>query len=401
MNTNSGAIDLTDTVFWSSPNCPREVDAMRRAAPVQRTYTAEEGAIWSVLSFEQASEVLSDVSRFSSRLGSLLGSGQGQTPAGSGKMMALTDPPQHRELRGPVATALAPRAVASLAEGISLAATRAVETALDREVVDLVDLVAPVPLAVLCELLDIPDDERGAVAQMCDSAFLGTSADQRRAGHRRLLPYLFGKVIERRARPGDDLVSRLASVSGAKVRPPEDVALNLDNVIVGGVQTVRHTAAMSLLALMRDPGSWSALRRHEVSIETAVDELLRWTSVGLHVLRTATTRTRLANASIEADDRVVVWTWAANRDPDAFDRPHCLMLNRSPNRHLALGYGNHYCVGAALARSELAAILTAVIDRVDHVEPLAEPIFNRSIINFGIERLPIRLHRRRLTPARG
>lgn len=389
------SVDLTDATVWSRPGIRELVDGLRGDSPVRRTETATEGPIWSVLSYRHATAVLTDPATFSSTGGSLLGSGAGVVPAGSGRMMALTDGPRHRALRAPALPFLSPQGARSAAGRIAELAAAAVDDAVRRGEVDLVDMVSTVPLVVMCDLLDIPAADRDRVVRVCDDAFLGTTAEQRQAGHRRLIPYLFEQAMLRRMRPGDDLVSKLATHEfDGRPLPIEDVVLNLDNILVGGVQTVRHTAAMGIRTLMEHPEAWRALRDGEVDLGSAVDELLRWTSVGLHMLRTATTDVELGGQSIRAGDRVVVWTWAANHDPAAFDHPEELRLDRSPNRHLALGLGAHYCIGAPLAKAELGAIYTALFERVERIELVGTPRFNQSIINFGFDHLPVRLHPR-------
>ena len=385
-------LDLTDATIWARPELPELIGELRAAASVERIETAQDGPVWSVLSYRDASHVLTDANSYSSAGGSLLGSGPGKAPAGAGRMMALTDPPRHRELRAPVLPFLSQRGVRGAAARIAGLATSAIEDAVARGTVDMVDVVSTIPLVVMCDLLDIPADDRELLVSVCDEAFLGRTPGERRAGHQRLLPYLFQQVMERRMNPRDDLITALArhSIEG-RLLPIEDVVLNLDNIVVGGVQTVRHTAAMSIWALQRHPQCWRQLQMGEVDLNSAVDELLRWTSVGLHVLRTATARTELNGQPIEPGNRVAVWIWAANHDPAVFDRPEEILLDRTPNRHLALGVGAHYCVGAPLARAELGAILSALLDRVARIEPAGEPVHNHSIINFGFDHLPVRL----------
>jgi cytochrome P450 len=386
-------VDLSDAGLWSRPDLPELIGDLRAEAPVQRTITAEDGPIWSVLSYELGAEVLTDAATYSSSSGSLLGSGIGQIPAGAGKMMALTDPPHHRHLRTPVLPFFSPKGVRNTADRIAALAASVVDDALARGEVDLVDMVSTVPLVVMCDLLDIPEDDRELVVKVCDDAFLGQTPEERRAGHQKLIPYLFQQAMTRRMDPKDDLISKLATyrVNG-KPLPIEDVVLNLDNIVVGGVQTVRHTAAMSIWTLMQHPEAWRQMQSGEVDLLSATDELLRWTSVGLHVLRTASRQVELGGQIIEEGDKVAVWTWSANHDPAMFDRPGELLLDRSPNRHLALGVGPHYCVGAPLAKSELGAIYRALLDRVASIEVIGEPVHNQSIINFGFDHLPVRLH---------
>lgn len=385
-------IDLTDPGLWARPDVPAVIEELRREAPVHRTETADDGPVWSVLTYELAAEVLKNAAVFSSEGGSLLGSGEGKTPVGSGRMMALTDPPRHRELRAPATPFFSNSGVRGAAVSIGALAGELFDKAVAQGEADLVDVVSALPLAVMCDLLDVPTEDREMVVRVCDVAFLGNTPEERRAGHQQLIPYLLQQVMRRRSDPRDDLISKMAThrVAG-RLLPIEDVVLNLDNIVVGGVQTVRHTAAMGLLTLVRHPQLWDRLRRGEAQMDSAVDELLRWTSVGLHTLRTATRDTELNGCRIKRGDRVAVWVWSANRDPAAFDRPEEILLDRSPNRHLALGLGAHYCIGAPLAKAELGALFSAALERVAEIVPDGPVRYNRSVINFGLDHFPVRL----------
>ncbi|WP_328649388.1 cytochrome P450 [Amycolatopsis sp. NBC_00348] len=389
---STATVDLTDPGLWARPDVGGIVADLRAQAPVHRTETALDGAVWSVLGYDLGSRVLTDAATFSSTGGSLLGTGG--TPAGADKMMALSDGPRHRELRAPVLPYFSPKGVRGAAQSITELANKVIKDAVEQGEADLVDVLATVPLVVMCDLLGIPGDDRDLVVSVCDEAFLAQTPDARRAGHQKLLPYLFEKVVQRRKNPADDLISTLAThrINGRRL-PIEDVVLNLDNIVVGGVQTVRHTAAMSVHALMQRPDLWKALAGG-ADLDLATDELLRFTSVGLHVLRTATTQVELGGHVIDAGDKVAVWTWSADHDPTMFDRPDELLLDRSPNRHLALGVGAHYCIGAPLAKAELKAIYAALLDQVAVLEPAGDAVHNRSIINFGFDHLPVRLRAR-------
>jgi cytochrome P450 len=385
-------VDLSDPGLWARPDLPAVIGELRREAPVRRTETARDGPVWSVLSYELAVEVLKNTAAYSSEGGSLLGAGEGHTPAGAGRMMALTDPPRHRELRAPATPFFSPGGVRHAVRSITELAGEIFDTAVGQGEADLVQVVAALPLAVMCDLLDIPAQDRDMVMRVCDAAFLGGTAEARRVGHQQLIPYLLQQVMRRRADPRDDLISKMATYRVAgRLLPVESVVLNLDNIVVGGVQTVRHTAGMGLHTLASRPDLWRSLQRGEAAMDAAVEELLRWTSVGLHTLRTATRDVELGGWRIPRGDRIVVWTWAANHDPAAFPHPDEIRLDRSPNRHLALGLGAHYCIGGPLAKAELAAVFSAALDRVERIEPLGPPRYNRSIINFGLEQFPARL----------
>ncbi|GHH79763.1 cytochrome P450 [Kitasatospora indigofera] len=388
----STTLDLSDPGLWARPELPAVIDELRADDPVQRTETAEDGPVWSVLSYDLAAEVLRNAGAYSSEGGSLLGTGEGRTPAGAGRMMALADPPRHRQLRTPANPFFTPGGVRNAARSITELAGEIMDKAVAQGETDLVDAVSALPLAVMCDLLDVPEGDREMVVRVCDAAFLGRTADERRAGHQQLIPYLLHQVMRRRADPGDDLISTMATYRpGGRLMPVEDVVLNLDNIVVGGVQTVRHTAAIGLLTLAQHPELWRQLQSGEAAMDLAIDELLRWTSVGLHTLRTATRDIELGGHLVSRGDRVVVWTWAANHDPAAFERPHEILLDRAPNKHLALGLGAHYCIGAPLAKAELGALFSAALERVAVIEPIGPPQYNRSLINFGLDHFPARL----------
>ncbi|MEV7584768.1 cytochrome P450 [Streptomyces erythrochromogenes] len=390
--TATGAVDLTDPDLWARPDTPALIAELRREAPVHRTETADDGPVWSVLTYRESADVLRNAAVFSSESGSLLGSGEGNVPVGSGRMMALTDPPRHRELRAPANPFFSKGGVRGAARSITERAGELFDRAVEQGDVDLVDVVSALPLAVMCDLLDVPEKDRDMVVRVCDVAFLGRTPEERRAGHQKLIPYLMHQVMLRRSDPRDDLISMMATYKvGGRLLPIEDVVLNLDNIVVGGVQTVRHTAAMGLHTLVQRPDLWRKLQRGDVSMDTAVDELLRWTSVGLHTLRTATRDVELGGRRIRRGDRVAVWVWSADRDPEAFEEPEEIRLDRSPNKHLSLGLGAHYCIGAPLAKAELSALYTAALEKAAVIEQTGPVTYNRSIINFGLDHFPVRL----------
>ncbi|WP_380284004.1 cytochrome P450 [Kitasatospora purpeofusca] len=386
------SVDLTDPALWARPDTPELVAELRAEAPVHRTDTVDDGPIWSVMTYRESADVLRNAAVFSSESGSLLGAGVGNVPVGSGRMMALTDPPRHRELRAPANPFFSKGGVRGASRSIADRAAELFDRAVEQGEADLVDVVSALPLAVMCDLLDVPEQDRDMMVRVCDVAFLGATPEERRAGHQQLIPYLLHQVMLRRTDPRDDLISMMATYKvNGRLLPVEDVVLNLDNIVVGGVQTVRHTAAMGLHTLVNRPDLWRRLQRGEVSMDSAVDELLRWTSVGLHTLRTATRDIELAGRQIRRGDRVAVWVWSANRDPEAFEAPEEIRLDRSPNKHLALGLGAHYCIGAPLAKTELSALFTAALEKASAIEPAGPAEYNRSIINFGLDRFPVRL----------
>lgn len=384
-------LDPTDPAFWFRSDAHDLVAALRRESPVVKHATENEGTIWSLFSYDAATVVLDDPKVFSSEGGSLLGSGP-SAPPGAGQMMALADPPRHRELRSPVMPFFSSKQVSGLKARVNQLSRELVERAIELGEVEFVrDVASVLPMEIMCDLMGVPSSDRHDVVAMCDSAFLGRTRDERSAGHLRLMGYLFELALDRRRAPRHDIVSAVAThrVDG-ELLPLEDVVLNCDNVLVGGVQTVRHAASMSLYTLMNHPGAWRALREG-ADVGLAVEELLRWTSVGSHTVRTAKQPASVAGAEIPAGDRLVVWFTAANRDEAVFSRPDELDLARPDNRHLAFGAGLHYCIGAHLARLELRILLSELIRRVRAVEQTGIAVPTHSIIDLGLESLPLKL----------
>jgi cytochrome P450 len=144
--------------------------------------------------------------------------------------------------------------------------------------------------------------------------------------------------------------------------------LKLTGILIGANETTRPAVAGGLLALADHPAQWALLKENDHLTGSAAEEILRWVSPAVHTMRTAARRTRLGGHTIEAGDRVTIWTAAANRDPAVFDSPDSFDITRTPNRHLSLGDGRHRCVGAHLGRMEIAAFLGELRTRVRRFE---------------------------------
>jgi len=146
-----------------------------------------------------------------------------------------------------------------------------------------------------------------------------------------------------------------------------------------------------VLALIEHPDQWQLLREQPALLDAAVEEILRWTSPGMHVLRTAREDVRLGDCEVRAGDAVTVWNPSANRDAAVFPDPDRFDVARTPNRHLALGIGEHYCLGASLARMELRTMLAALLRRVSRIERAGPVARLRSNVIGGYRSLPVEL----------
>jgi cytochrome P450 len=178
--------------------------------------------------------------------------------------------------------------------------------------------------------------------------------------------------------------------------PTELESLMFFNLLIAaGSETTRNSLAVGLLALIEHGAAWDALRDDSSVMPTAVEEILRWASSTAYNRRTATRDATLGDQTIAAGDKVTLWWSSANRDEAVFPEPFRFDVRRQPNRHLAFGHGNHFCLGAILARLEIRLVLEALLARVERCA-LAGPVeWTRSNKHTGIRHMPVTLMPRR------
>ncbi|HKE73152.1 MAG TPA: cytochrome P450 [Acidimicrobiales bacterium] len=354
---------------------------------------------WAVTSHALVGEVDRDQERFSSEAGgTFLPSLAEDSLAMFRQMMLNMDHPGHSRLRRILQPIFTPRSIERLRASVAANAAEIVDDAGtgEREI-DLVTAVAAeMPLRVLADLLGMPRDDRGLIFAW-SNALLGAenpSAAQHAADSMDALAGMmaYGQAMadDRRARPRDDIVSRIvnAEVDGERLNDAEFQMFWL-LLIVAGNETTRNAVAGAVVAL-HEHDLWRWLAEHPEHLDTAVEELLRYLSPVQQFRRTATRDTLLGDQRVRAGDKVVIWFGAANRDPEVFADPHGLDLRRDPNPHVAFGVGPHFCLGAHLARLETAVLLRALLDRAPGMEIGAPTRVASNFIN-GIAHLPVRL----------
>jgi cytochrome P450 len=174
----------------------------------------------------------------------------------------------------------------------------------------------------------------------------------------------------------------------------EEVFLNCDGLISGGNETTRHASVGGLLALIQNPGEWRRTVGSPEALDLLANEILRYTSPALHVLRTPREDVEVNRQLIRAGEPVTVWMSSANRDETVFADPDRFDAVRSPNKHLAFGAGAHYCLGASLARAELRVLFGELLATFSGAD-LAGPVRRlRSNLIWGFESLRVTLHHR-------
>jgi cytochrome P450 len=208
----------------------------------------------------------------------------------------------------------------------------------------------------------------------------------------KMFGYASGLIAEKRARPADDLATRLleAEVEGRRLTDPEFLLFFLLLIDAGG-DTTRNLLSTGLLALQQNPDQLAWLMAElPARLPSAREELLRYASPVIYMRRTATRDTEIAGTKISAGDKVVLYFGAANRDPAKFENPNRLDLARTPNEHIAFGGGPHVCLGQHLARIEIDAILAEVLTRMQGLEIPAPPEWLASTFISGPKSMPVR-----------
>lgn len=301
------------------------------------------------------------------------------------RQMLFQDPPRQTRLRSLAAKAFTPRVVEHLRFQIQQWTDAFLDAALINRAdgsLDIIrDLAYPLPATVIAEMLGIPPEDRDQFKQWSDdfAGFLGTfsndCADLRPflRGIYRLMDYLHGIVDRTRAKPGDNLLSALIEVEeqGDKLTEEELIA-NCLLLLVAGHETTTNLIGNGLYALLSHADQAAWLRQNPALIPGAIEELLRYESPIQWTTRHAKETITLDGLRIEAGKFLMLGLGAANRDPAQFTAPDCLDLARREGRHLAFGWGVHYCLGAALARLEGQIALGTLLRRFPTLRLAAE-----------------------------
>ncbi|MFR9788496.1 cytochrome P450 [Streptomyces sp. MB22_4] len=374
-----GSVDIADPHLHSQGDLHPVWRWLRQNDPVRWTVRPNGLAYWSVTTHAEAVRVLRDSKTFSSEQGMRLGGDVRAAAAASRKMLIVTDPPRHGAIRRIISSAFTARTVHRLEQNMRSTVTESLDRALEQGTCDFVEVASRLPVAVICDLLGVPREDWDFMLDRTTVAFGavdedGAPADAAIEAHAEILLYYSELVQERRREPREDVISALVqgTVDGVPLSD-EEIFLNCDGLISGGNETTRHASVGGVLTFAARPDQWRALQAEPALLPSAVDEILRWTSPGAHALRTATRDTELAGRRIEEGQQVVVWGPSANRDESVFEDPDTFRIDRTPNRHVTFGHGAHYCLGGALAVSELKVLFGELSRRVADIE-VAGPV---------------------------
>ena len=343
----------------------------------------EVGGYWVASHHREVQRASVDPARFCSAQGILTFEIGHQYPAPPTIMH--TDPPDHTRYRALVAGAFRPSAMKAMHPHIVTHARWLLDRLRAPTSIELVhEFTVPFPLLVICELLGVPSNEWEKLYLWSEVSVPGASdhtVEQRRSIQGEMIGYLLGLVAHKKLHPSDDVFSILANAGLADF----EIAMFAVQLLTAGNETVRNTLSSGIIELARHPDQWERLRADRSLIAQAAEEMLRWSSSVLYFMRTATTATELGGMNIDAGDHVVLLYASANRDEAIFG-PSAgeFDIGRSPNPHLAFGFGAHYCIGAALARQEISVVLKEMLDRYVAIEVVGDVQRTRSSIIAGV-----------------
>ncbi|MCT9004765.1 cytochrome P450 [Streptomyces sp. NPDC054766] len=404
--TGMAAVDLSQVNLFDADfhavQDPHTVWAvMRERAPLHRQELPDGRSFWSVTRYHDACRVLGNHREFTSERGSLLNQ-LGHAEAASGKMLVATDPPRHGELRRPLNKLFTGRGLVRSEDRIREAVRTLLAPSLDGGEWDLAQRATMLPMAVAGTLMDLPEPDwddlvqwTGMAAAPDDPVFMIRNAHATLAiAHHQLFKYFSEQYEARKGAEGDDAIGVLMTMRDGELTP-EEVVVNCYSLLLGANATTPHTVAGTVLALLERPEQFRAVRENPALVPALVEEGLRWTSPASSFLRYAVEDVELSGGVVPRGDAVAVWVGSANRDADVFADPYRFDVTRQENRHIAFGYGAHYCLGATVARITLRIFFEEVLRSTEDITLAGEPRHLASNFVAGLTSLPVRATPRR------
>lgn len=407
-------LDITDPDVYRSGVPHATFERLRRDDPISWWEERDGSGFWAVTRYQDIVALNRDFKTYTSQQGIRLEEMDAEETEARRTLMEL-DPPEHTRLRRLVQGGFTRRMVASYEDAILNLAEVVLDDALPQRRFDFVSEVArQLPMRMLGSLLGAPEEDYDwlvahgdAMIGNSDPEFTEHVVGQVDTEQFRLMPFRSPSGIAlfeyaqrmadvRRAVPSDDVISKMLAPT-MDGKPLTDLEFNnfFTLMVAAGNDTTRYTTAAGLLALIDHPDQLQLLQERPELMGTAVEEILRWTSVTMHFRRTATRDVEVHGKHIRAGDKVVLWWISGDFDDAQFADPYRFDITRDPNEHLAFGRGGpHRCIGEWLARLELRVTLEGLLPRVASVE-LTGPI-ERMRSNFisGIKHLPIEVHLR-------
>jgi cholest-4-en-3-one 26-monooxygenase len=394
-------LELVDPARYARDGYPHAVwTRLRAEAPVAHFAPPGYRPFWAITKHADITEISSQPLRFSSAHGIILG--RANSVAVPSEMVVSLDPPRHGPMRRVASLRFTPRALQAQRAHIERIAVDILDRAATAGECDFVErIAAPLPLAVIAWILGVPRADWELLFRWTNEVIGKEDPEYRRPGEtpaqtirraRAELHAYFGHLIERRrSDPQDDLVSELvrARINGTPLTDGQLLSY-CELMVEAGNETTRNAISGGLLAFCEHRGEWEKLRGRPELLSDAVEEILRWVSPIIHFTRTVTEDWEVRGAKLCAGDQVALFYASANRDEEVFADPFVFRADRRPNRHLAFGVGEHFCMGAHVARVELETIFRHLLARLEWFEVSGPVQRLSSAVNGGLKHLPLR-----------
>lgn len=390
-------IDLLSPASFADGQPHDQYAWLRDNDPVHRHAEPGGPGFWAVTRHEDVLAVDRDFQTYSSEPTIMIADPGPEAAAfGPYKMMLMMDPPEHTAFRKLIRAEFTVPKATLKADRIAELARRIVDGVIDRGECDFVaDIAGEMPSLVIAELMGLPLDDGRELYRLTETIHTAPETLPPGAGAEavgKMFEYGAGVIAAKRARPADDLASKLlgCELEGRRLDDMEFLLFFLLLIDAGG-DTTRNLLAAGLLALMEHPDQLAWLRDDlPARLPTAREELLRWTSPVIYMRRTARRDAELGEKRIGAGAKVVMYFGSANRDPRRFERADQFDLARPDNAHNAFGAGAHACLGQHIARVEIDAMLSEVLTRMTDFELAAPPVWLASNFISGPKSLPLR-----------
>jgi cholest-4-en-3-one 26-monooxygenase len=382
-------VDLTEGSFYADGRARSAYRWMRAHEPVfrDRNGLAAAATYQSVIDAERNPDLFSST-----------GGIRPDNPAMP--YMIDMDDPAHLVRRKLVNAGFTRKQVMDKAAGIETLCDALIDDVCERGECDFVrDIAAPLPMAVIGDMLGVVPADRATLLKWSDDLVCGLSSQADEATLQAVMDAFAGysafameTTAKRRAEPADDLFSILvnAEVDGQRMSDDEIVFETL-LILIGGDETTRHTLSGGTEQLLRHPDQWDRLVDDRGGLAGAVEEMLRWTSPVKNMCRTLTADTDFHGTLLREGEKIMLMFESANFDESVFGDPEEFRIDRNPNSHLAFGFGTHFCLGNQLARLELTTMVTKVLQRMPDMrlaDGVALPLRPANFVS-GVEEMPV------------
>ena len=382
-------VDLTDGNFYADGHARAAYGWMRAHEPVfrDRNGLAAAATYQAVLEAERNPEVFSST-----------GGIRPDNPAMP--YMIDMDDPGHLLRRKLVNAGFTRKRVMDKLAGIEELCDTLIDAVCEQGECDFVrDLAAPLPMAVIGDMLGVVPKDRATLLKWSDDLVCGLNSQADEATLNAVMEafagysaYAMETIAKRRAEPTDDLFSVLVnSAVDGQVMADDEILMETLLILIGGDETTRHTLSGGTEQLLRHRDQWDSMVADRDLVGGAVEEMLRWTAPVKNMCRMLMADTEFHGSELKSGEKIMLMFESANFDEKVFDDPDEFRIDRNPNNHLAFGFGTHFCLGNQLARLELSTMVRKLLDRLPDLrlaDSSALPLRPANFVS-GLEKMPV------------